>query len=138
MTQTIDVTPTWAALMPALIAAVRDGTPEGQSIAIEELNKLAEAVDAQNARARAGKLDAVLFALDAKGRKSLVIRVRGGRVSCTLPNGTPCGYTYGGFQIDRDAEIGIAFSRCTEPDHLLHVAERFGSSRYTYTLQAGG
>lgn len=131
MSRTIDATPTWAALMPALIAALRDGTPDGQRFAAEELHRLAAAVDALNAR----KLDAVLFAHDAKGRKCLVVRVHGERVTCTLPDGTPCSFTYGGFSPDDEAETGIEFSRCTEPEHLLHVAERFGSPRYTYTLQ---
>lgn len=52
--QTIDMTPTWAALMPAFIAALQCGTPEGQAIAREELGRLAASVDAQNARVRSG------------------------------------------------------------------------------------
>lgn len=48
----IDVTPTWAALLPALLAVLKDGTPEGQAMAREELFRLAVAVDAANARAR--------------------------------------------------------------------------------------
>lgn len=52
--QTIDMTPTWAALMPAFIAALQCGTPEGQAMAREELGRLAAAVDASNARIRSG------------------------------------------------------------------------------------
>ena len=46
----INITPTWESLMPALIAALQNGTHEGQQIAQEELTRLARAVDAQNAR----------------------------------------------------------------------------------------
>lgn len=46
--KTIDLTPTWRGIMPALLAAVRDGTPESRSIAIEELNRLADFADAVN------------------------------------------------------------------------------------------
>jgi hypothetical protein len=49
----IDMTPTWAAIMPALIAAIRDGTPEGQRIAEAELMRLAKSADAANAANKA-------------------------------------------------------------------------------------
>lgn len=49
----LDVTPTWAGLMPGLILALTHGTGEGRRIAAEELEKLARAVDSANARARA-------------------------------------------------------------------------------------
>lgn len=52
--KTIDLTPSWAGLMPALIAALQCGGPEGQAIAREELGRLAASVDAQNARVRSG------------------------------------------------------------------------------------
>lgn len=52
--QAIDMTPTWAAIMPAFIAALQCGTPEGQAMAREELSRLAASVDAQNARVRSG------------------------------------------------------------------------------------
>lgn len=52
MTRTIDIAPTWAALMPALIAALQNGTGDGQRIAAEELARLAAAVDSANAKAR--------------------------------------------------------------------------------------
>lgn len=50
--QTIDMTPTWAALMPILLAAVEDGTEEGKRIARAELTRLAHTVDAMNERAK--------------------------------------------------------------------------------------
>lgn len=51
--QYLDITPTWAAIMPALVAALQDGTGEGQRIARAELARLAAEVDGLNARARA-------------------------------------------------------------------------------------
>ncbi len=53
MTRTVDLTPTWAGLMPALLAVLRDGTNEGQAMAAEELTRLAQGMDAHNAEARA-------------------------------------------------------------------------------------
>lgn len=50
---TIDATPTWAGLMPALVLALTHGTREGRRIAAEELQRLAAAVDAANAKSRA-------------------------------------------------------------------------------------
>lgn len=50
---TIDLTPTWAGLMPALILALTHGTGEGRRMAAEELERLARSVDSANARARA-------------------------------------------------------------------------------------
>lgn len=50
MTRTIDMTPTWAALMPVLIAALVDGTAQGQASARAELMDLARRVDELNAR----------------------------------------------------------------------------------------
>ncbi len=50
MTKTIDITPTWVAIVPILIAALTDGTPEGQRIAKEELLRMAKAADAYNAK----------------------------------------------------------------------------------------
>lgn len=52
MTRIIDVTPTWAGLMPGLIACLESGTGEGPAIAREELSRLARAVDSNNAKAR--------------------------------------------------------------------------------------
>lgn len=53
MTLTIDITPTWSALMPAFIAVLQNGKGDGPRIAAEELTRLAASVDAMNARARA-------------------------------------------------------------------------------------
>lgn len=50
---TIDLTPTWAGLLPALLAAVTDGTAEGRQIAIEELERMAGAADRWNENATA-------------------------------------------------------------------------------------
>lgn len=43
--RTIDMTPTWAAILPALLAAVTDGTPTGQAIARKELARMASIAD---------------------------------------------------------------------------------------------
>lgn len=42
---TIDMTPTWAGILPALLAALINGTQEGQRIAREELARLAKIAD---------------------------------------------------------------------------------------------
>lgn len=49
----IDMTPTWAAIMPAFFAIFECGTPEGKAIAKEELARLAAAMDSTNAAAKA-------------------------------------------------------------------------------------
>lgn len=49
---TIDLTPTWAGILPALIAVIRDGTPEGQRLALEELRRMADAADRFNQLAK--------------------------------------------------------------------------------------
>jgi hypothetical protein len=46
----LDMTPTWGAIMPALLAALQDGTGEGKRIARAELLRLAGEIDALNAR----------------------------------------------------------------------------------------
>jgi hypothetical protein len=44
----IDLTPTWKAAMPIIIAALQDGTPEGKRLAREELMDLADRLDRMN------------------------------------------------------------------------------------------
>jgi len=46
--KTIDLTPTWAGILPGLIAALQDGTATGQKIAREELAKMARLADERN------------------------------------------------------------------------------------------
>ena len=46
---TIDLTPTWRGVLPMLLAGIENGTPESRKIAIEELQKMAEAADLYNA-----------------------------------------------------------------------------------------
>lgn len=53
MTRTVDLTPTWAGILPALFAALEYGTAQGQAIAKEELSRLARAMDSRNAQAKA-------------------------------------------------------------------------------------
>ncbi|CAB4139955.1 hypothetical protein UFOVP408_44 [uncultured Caudovirales phage] len=48
--KTIDVTPTWTAILPLLIAAIQDGTPSGQNAATRELMRLAQMMDARIAQ----------------------------------------------------------------------------------------
>lgn len=43
--KTIDVTPTWTDVLPVLLAAIEDGTFEGQKVAREELFRMAELAD---------------------------------------------------------------------------------------------
>jgi len=50
---TLNIAPTWAGIMPALVAALQDGTGDGPRIALAELSRLAAEVDGLNARQRA-------------------------------------------------------------------------------------
>lgn len=56
MTRALDLTPTWQAIMPALIAVIQDGTLEGQAMAQAELMRLARLADEANARTKAEQL----------------------------------------------------------------------------------
>lgn len=51
--ETIDITPTWKAVLPIMTMALRDGTPKGQRLAVEELERMAECADRWNAHCRA-------------------------------------------------------------------------------------
>ena len=55
MTRYIDATPTWAGIMPALLAAIADGTPAAQDAARAEIMRLARQMDAQIAREKAAQ-----------------------------------------------------------------------------------
>jgi len=48
--ETIDVTPTWEALMPAMVAVLRNPKASSESVRgiTEELTRLAKIVDSQN------------------------------------------------------------------------------------------
>lgn len=43
---TVQLQPTWRGVVPLLIAALTDGTPEGRRIATEELYRMADIADA--------------------------------------------------------------------------------------------
>lgn len=45
---TIDMTPTWVSLLPLMLIAYTEGTPEGRKIAGEELKRMAQIADAYN------------------------------------------------------------------------------------------
>ena len=49
---TIDITPTWAGILPLLLAVIVDGTPEGKKHAIAELQRMADAADKFNQLAK--------------------------------------------------------------------------------------
>lgn len=54
--KTIDMTPTWRALLPALVeVAVRGTSVDGRKQAMDALYELADFVDRANARAKAAK-----------------------------------------------------------------------------------
>lgn len=53
--QAIDVTPTWAGILPILILGLTEGTEAGQRQAKEELMRMAQAADAYNAQVGQGK-----------------------------------------------------------------------------------
>ncbi len=46
--KTIDLTPTWAGIMPGIISILENGSEDGRKIAREELMKLARQVDTLN------------------------------------------------------------------------------------------
>ncbi len=52
---TIDMTPTWRAVLPIMIAAIQDGTFEGKKIAREELERMADLADAYVAEHKEAK-----------------------------------------------------------------------------------
>lgn len=53
--ETIDLTPTWAAVLPVLLAAIENGTDEGRRMAREELARMAQAADKYNELSKAAK-----------------------------------------------------------------------------------
>lgn len=56
--RTIDITPTWRAILPVLLAAYKDGTETGQRLALEELQRMATAADAYNLNSKPAPLGA--------------------------------------------------------------------------------
>ncbi len=54
--RTLDLTPTWSGLLPALLAAYENGGTTGRQIAREELTRLARIADETNAEARAAAI----------------------------------------------------------------------------------
>lgn len=50
--ETIDLTPTWKQILPALLLILDRGSKQGRDSAIEELNRMAEAADAWNESVR--------------------------------------------------------------------------------------
>jgi hypothetical protein len=63
-TETIDLTPTWAGMLPALLAVLEGGTDEGRDLARAELVRMAEIADrAQRWAAVAKRADALLTRL---------------------------------------------------------------------------
>lgn len=83
MARIIDETPTWEGLMPAIIAAVENGTAEGRDSAIAELMRLAEAADsyiaADKARAaeQGGRYQAIIWTKDREGQPVTVQLIEG-------------------------------------------------------------
>jgi hypothetical protein len=57
--RTVDITPTWASILPVIELALRDGTPDGRAIARAELKRLARIAD-ELVPALAEALDAAL------------------------------------------------------------------------------
>ena len=67
-TGTIDLTPTWTGLLPAFIALLQNGSPEGQKVAREELERMAALADsAKRMAARADKAETERDVLSALG-----------------------------------------------------------------------
>ena len=83
MARTINATPTWAGLMPALIDMIENGTAEGRAIAIAEITRLAHAADtyiaADKAAAdqRGDKYRAIIWARDRPGNPVTILLTEG-------------------------------------------------------------
>lgn len=60
---TIDMTPTWAAVLPILLAGLEKGTAQGRKMSREELARMAQAADQANAAWKAH--GALLAAVEA-------------------------------------------------------------------------
>lgn len=45
MTKTIDLTPTWSAILPVLLEGYEQASPDGRRIALEELQRMASLAD---------------------------------------------------------------------------------------------
>ncbi len=43
--KTIDITPTWESILPALLAVIENGNFEGRKIALEEITRMAQLAD---------------------------------------------------------------------------------------------
>ncbi len=69
--QTIDATPSWAGLIPALVAMIENGTAESRALAIEELTRLARSADKQNAIAFGIVKQAVVIAAKEDGESDV-------------------------------------------------------------------
>jgi len=55
-TKTVDLTPTWSGILPALLSVIRNGeTVEAQKIAEQELARMARLADAYVAATKAAK-----------------------------------------------------------------------------------
>lgn len=52
---TVNITPTWSAIVPVLIAVLEDGTPEGKKMAKEEIQRMAMLLDLINAERKLEK-----------------------------------------------------------------------------------
>lgn len=63
---TIDMTPTWASLVPAFVAMIESGTAQSRAMAIEELTRLARFADGEIAR-RKGTLGGNADSIAPKG-----------------------------------------------------------------------
>jgi len=52
--KTIDLTPTWSALLPAFLAVLESGTDAGKELVIAELARMARAADQFNELVKEG------------------------------------------------------------------------------------
>lgn len=83
MPRPIDETPTWAGLMPALIAVIENGTDQGRENAVAELMRLAAAADTyivtDKARAaeRGTKYQAIIWTKDREGNPLTILLTEG-------------------------------------------------------------
>lgn len=80
--KTIDITPTWRGLLPALVEVAANGaSTDGRRNALTELGRVCDMADAQIARAKVAKQAAALM---AEHESTVTRRMRSGGSFCAI------------------------------------------------------
>jgi len=94
---TINLTPTWSGIMPAIIAVLENGTHQGKIIAIEQLTKMAAVADKMVEQERA-----------EEASKTYTVLVQEEKTPFGRPYGMPLIYT-------------IEIPDLSDEDHILKI-----------------